>query len=94
LDGSIFPPREEVRWLGYWFTPSVSTTPHFTKRLAKAQAAFVAVKWLSPPGMGLPPLLCHPWASSLLFPILSSFGDTFRPTVDMERKLSAFWHKV
>jgi len=44
LDGSVFTPRAEVRWLGYWFTPSFSTTPHFVKRLAKAQAAFVAVK--------------------------------------------------
>jgi len=67
----IFPPKNEVRWLGYWFTPSLSTTPHFTKRLAKAQAAFVAVKRLSPPGMGLPRFLCHRLASSLLFPILS-----------------------
>jgi len=44
LDGSVFTPKGEVRWLGYWFTPSISTTPHFVKRLAKAQAAFVAVK--------------------------------------------------
>jgi len=94
LDGSVFPPKDEVRWLGYWFTPTVSTTPHFTKRLAKAQAAFVAIKRLSPPGMGLPPFLCHRLASSLLFPILSYGTDTFNPTVHMTRKLSAFWHKV
>ena len=94
LDSSIFSPKDEVRWLGYWFTPSISTTPHFTKRLAKAQAAFVAVKRLSPPGMGLPPFLCHRLASSLLFPILSYAVDTFEPTVHMTRKLSAFWHKV
>jgi len=54
LDGSVFKPKDEVRWPGYWFTPSMSTTTHFTKRLAKAQAAFVAIKRLSPPGMGLP----------------------------------------
>jgi len=94
LDGSIFPPKAEVRWLGYWFTPRISTTPHFTKRLAKAQAAFVAIRRLSPPGMGLPPFLCHRLASSLLFPILSYGADTFEPTVHMTRKLSAFWHKV
>jgi len=94
LDGLIFPPKDEVRWLGYWFTPSISTTPHFTKRLARAQAAFVAVKRLSPPGMGLPPFLCHRLASSLLFPILSYGADTFKPTVHMIRKLTAFWHKV
>jgi len=94
LEGSIFPPKDVVRWLGYWFTPSISTTPHFTKRLAKAQAAFVAVKRLSLPEMGLPPLLCPPLAPSLLFPILSYGADTFKPTVHMTRKLSAFWHKV
>jgi len=71
LDGSIFVPKTEVRWLGYWFTPTMSTTPYFVKWLAKAQAAFVVIKRLSPAGMGLPPFLCHRLASSLLFPILS-----------------------
>jgi len=64
LDGSVFKPKLEVRWLGYWYTPSISTTPHFVKRLAKAQAAFVAVKRLSPPGIGLPPFLCIDWPPS------------------------------
>ena len=94
LDGSVFTPKSEVRWLGYWFTPSNSTTPHFVKRLAKAQAAFVVVKRLSPPGIGLPPFLCHRLASSLLFPLLSYGADIFTPTVHMVRKLSVFWHKV
>jgi len=94
LDGSVFHPKNEVRWLGYWFTPSVSTPTHFTKRLAKAQAAFVAVKRLSPLGMGLPPFLCHRLASSLLFPILSYGADVLTPTTHMVRKLAAYWHKV
>ena len=47
LEGLLFPSKDEVGWLGYWFTPSVSTTLHFTKRLAKAQAAFMAIKRLS-----------------------------------------------
>jgi len=94
LDVELFRPKEEIRWLGYWFTPSLSTTPHFTKRLAKAQAAFVAIKSLSPPGMGLPPFLCDRLASSLLFPILGSWGEVFTPTVHMLRKLSAFTHKT
>ena len=94
LDGSVFAPKNEVRWLGYWFTPSISTAPHFVKSLAKAQAPFVAVKRLSPPGIGLPPFLSHRLASSPLFPILSYGEDAFLPTVHMTRKLSAFWHKV
>ena len=94
LDGSVFRPKDEVRWLGYWFTPSMSTTPHFAKRLAKVQAAFVAIKRLSPPGMGLPPFLCHRLASSLLFPVLSYGTDVFTPTSHMVRKRAVFWHKV
>ena len=31
LDGSIFKPKDEVRWLGYWLTPSICTTMHPTK---------------------------------------------------------------
>jgi len=94
LDGSVFKPKDEVRWLGYWFTPSITSTPHLVKTLAKAQAAFVAVKRLSPPWIGLPPFLCHRLASSLLFPILSYGAEAFTPTVHMTRKLAAFWHKV
>jgi len=94
LDKSVFTPKNEVRWLGYWFTPSISTTRHFVKTLAKALAAFVAVKRLSPPGIGLPPFLCHRLASSLLFPILSYGADASLPTVHMTRKISVFWHKV
>jgi len=94
LDGSIFTPRIEVRCLGSWFTPSMSTTPPFVTRLAKGQAAFVAIKRLSPPGKGLPLFLCHRLVSSLLFPILSYGADTLTPTVHMTRKLSSFWHKV
>jgi len=94
LEGSVFTPKSEVRGLGYWFTPSISTTPYFVKRLAKAQTAFVAVKPLCPPGIGLPPFLCHRLASSLLFPILRYGADLVAPTVHMIKKLSVFWHKV
>lgn len=69
-------------------------TPHFTKQLAKAQAAFVAIKRRSPPGMGLPPYVCHCLTASRLFSILSYGGDNFHLTVHMLRRLSVFWHKV
>jgi len=94
LDGSVFAPKAEVRWLGYWFTPSSSTTPHVVKRQVKAQAAFLAVKRLSPPRIGHPPFLCHRLASSLLFPIISYRTDVFLPTIHMTTKLSGFWPKV
>jgi len=94
LDGAMFAPKDEVRWLVYWFTLSLSTTPHFNKKLAKPQAAFVAVKKLCPPAIGLPAFLCHRLASSLLFPMLSYGADTFKFTAHVTRKLPAFWHTV
>lgn len=36
LDGEVFHPKGKLRWVGYWFTPSLATAPHFTKHLAKA----------------------------------------------------------
>jgi len=81
LDGSIFPPQTEVRWLGYWFTPSMSesTTLHFVKRLAKAQAAFVAIKRLSPPGIGSPPSYAMAWLPPTFFPSLAMARTPSRP---------------
>jgi len=93
-DRSVLNLVVELRWLRLWFRPSLSTTPHFTKRLGKAQAAFVAVKRLPPPGMGLPPFLCHCLATSLLFPILSYHVDVFSPTVHMVKKQALYWHMV
>jgi len=76
LDRSVCHPKSELRWLSLWFIPSLSTTLHFNKRFAKAQAAFVAVKRFSPLGMGLPHFLCHRLAACLLFPILSYGGKS------------------
>ena len=35
LDGSVFVPKGEVRWLGYWFTPSIASTPISSRDLPK-----------------------------------------------------------
>jgi len=87
-------PQREVCWLGYWSTPSISTMPHLVKRLAKVQAAFVVIKRLSLPLMGLPPFLFHRLGSSPLFLILSYGGNSFKLTIHLTRKLSAFRHMV
>ena len=94
LDGSLFHPSSLVRWLGYWFTPSMDTTPHFTKRLALAQGAFATIKQLSSPGSGLPPYLNRRLAMGLLLPILTYGCDLFSPNVTMQDKMTVFWNKV
>ena len=94
LDDLYFSPKDEVRWLGYWFTPSLSTNAHFARRLSLAQGAFEAVKRLSPPGKGLPPYLCHRLASSLIASILLYGSDLFTPLIKMQDRLDTFWRHV
>ena len=94
LDDLYFSPKDEVRWLGYWFTPSLSTNAHFAQRLSLAQGALDAVKRLSPPGKGLPPYLCHRLASSLIAPVLLYGADLFTPLMKMQDRLDAFWRRV
>jgi len=59
LDGEIFHPCDSLRWLGSWFTPTLSTSTHFLPRLALAQGSFALIRRHSPPGVGLTLYLCH-----------------------------------
>jgi len=91
--------RNSVRWLGYWITPSLDTSAHFSRCLALAQGAlaqgaFALIRRLSPPGAGLTPHLCHRQATSLIAPILLYGADLFSPSVGTTARLNTFWHKV
>jgi hypothetical protein len=94
LDGTLFHPAGLVRWLGYWFTPSLETSPHFAKRLALAQGAFAIVRQLSPPGKGLPPYLNRRLAVGLILPILSYGADLLVPNASSLHKMEVFWNRV
>jgi len=94
LDGQIFPPLPCVRWLGYWFTPNLASSAHFSKRLGLAQGAFATVKRLSPPGSGLSPHLSHRLAISLLLPTLLYGADIMVPSRGMLTKMDVYWHQV
>jgi len=94
LEGHLFHPSEVVRWLGYWFTPSLSPTHHFRHRLSLAQTVFSFVKRLSSPGAGVRPFLCHRIATGLLLPILTYGSDLLTPTYIALRSMNCFWHRV
>ena len=94
LDGQIFLPSDKLRWLGYWFVPNISSSAHFSRRLALSQAAFAAVRRLSSAGGGVPPHLCQCLAYSLLFPILSYGADLFVPTKGLLSKMDVHWRQV
>jgi len=90
----VFYPSNSVQWLGYWFTPGLDPTAHFSRRLALPQGAFALVRRLSPPAAGLHPYLCHRLATSLIAPILLYGADLFTPEVGTTTRLDTFWGKV
>jgi len=94
LDGQIFHPLDSLRWLGYWFTPTLSTSAHFSRGLALAQGPFALVRCLSPPGAGLATYLCHRLATSLVAPTLLYAADLFMPNLGSFTRLNTFWYKV
>jgi len=94
IKGELFRPRDSLRWLGYWFTPALNSSAHFSHRLALAQGAFALIRHLSPPGAGLAPYLCHRLATSLVAPILLYRSDLFTPSAGAMARLNTFWHKV
>ena len=94
IKGELFRPRYLVRWLRYWFTPTLDSSAHFQHRVALAQGAFALIRRLSPPEAGLAPYLCHRLATSLIAPILLCGPDLFTPGVGATARLNTFWHNV
>ena len=94
MDTIVFHPSSSVRWLGYWFTPSMETSVHFHKRLVLAQGAFSIIKQLSPPGMGLAPYINRRLASGLILPILTYEADLLVPNSTMLNKMTVLWNRV
>jgi len=94
LDGELFHPRDSLRWLGYWFTPTLCKSTHFSCRLALAQGAFALIRHLSPTGAGLALYLCHRLGTSLVMLILLYAADLFSPNPGSISRLNGFWHKV
>jgi len=90
LEDHLFRPSQVVRWLGYWFTPTLNTTHHYRHRLSLAQAIFSFVKRLSSPGAGVRPFLCHRIASGLLLPILTYGADLLTPNYTALRGMNGF----
>ena len=81
LARETFHPHTSLRWLGYWFTPVLSTSTNFTRHLARAQGAFALIRGLSLPWAGLAPYLCHRLATSLVAHILLYSVNLFTPNV-------------
>jgi len=94
LDGEIFHPRDSLQWLGYGFTPTLSTSTQYSRRLALAHGAFALIRRLSRPGAGLAPYLYHRLATSLLTPILLYGADLFTPNAGSIMRLNTLWYKV
>jgi len=94
LESHLFQPAQVLRWLGYWFTPTLNTAHHYRHRLSLAQAIFSFVKRLSSPGAIVRPFLCHRIASGLLLPILTYGADLLTTNYAALSGINCFWHRV
>jgi len=94
LDRELFHPRDSLQWLGYWFTPTLSSSTHFSRRMALAHRAFALIRHLSPCWPGLAPYHCQRLATSLVAHILLYEADLFTPNTCSISRLNTFWHKV
>jgi len=94
LEGHVFRPSDVVRWLGYWFTPSLNTAHHYRHRLSLSQTIFTFVKHLSSRRAGVRPFLCHCIASGLLLPTLTYGANLLTPNYTTLRGMDSFWHRV
>jgi len=94
IKGAMFHPPDSFCWLGYWFTPALDPSTHFSRRLALAQGAFALIRRARCPGARLAPYLCHRLATSIVAPIPLYGGDLFTPSVGTTTRLNTFWQKV
>jgi len=90
LEGHLFHPSRVVRWLGYWLTPALTSTPHFRHTLSLAQASFFFVKRVSSPGATVKPFPCHGIVNGLLLSLLTYRGDVFAPNSNALRSTNSF----
>jgi len=75
----LFPPSQVVRWLGYWFTPTLHSSVHFLRRLALAKASFTTIPQLSAGGKGLSSWCNRKLVFGAILPILTYGCDLFVP---------------
>jgi hypothetical protein len=94
INDMLFHPSPNIRWLGYWLTPTLSTVTHFDRRLGLAKGSFAEIRQLSGAGKGLSPWCNRKLALGLVLPILTYGADCFVPSASSLRKMDAFWHKV
>ena len=94
LDSQILHPWEKLDWLGYWFVLNLTSSAHFSRRLALSQATFSSVRHLSDAGKSVSLPLCHCLAYCLMFPILSYGADLFTPTKGPVNRMEVHWRQV
>jgi len=79
LDVELIHPRDSLRWLGYWFTPTMCTSAYFSC-LVLAQGGFALIRRLSPPGAGVAPTCAPDWHHRASYPSSFKGRNSSRPT--------------
>jgi len=94
LERPLFHPSRVIRWPGYRFIPSLTTTHHWGHRLFLPKLSSPSSKACSPQGSVLDPSCALRIANGLLLPILTDGADLLTPNSSALRGMNSFWHRV
>ncbi|KAH0605654.1 uncharacterized protein H6S33_004876 [Morchella sextelata] len=93
LDRQEFQPRHQVRWVGFWLSPSFNPNTHFLRRLASARSAFGLIQHFSSAGKGLSSRNCQKAATLAIRPMLTYGANVLTPTSAL-KPMTTFWNSV
>jgi hypothetical protein len=69
LNYHLFFPLDHLKWLGFWFSSTLTTHHHFQQRFAQASKTFGYLQSLSSPGTGLTAFNAHRLAQAVILPL-------------------------
>jgi hypothetical protein len=94
LDNHLFHPLDHVKWLGFWFSSTLTTHHHFQQRYVKACKTFGYLQSLSKPGSGLTAYNARTLAQAVILPTLLYGAEVFQPKTAALNKLNSIWTRV
>ncbi|KAH0602248.1 uncharacterized protein H6S33_009889 [Morchella sextelata] len=93
LDGQEFQPGHQVRWVGFWLSPSFNPNIYFLRRLASARSAFGLIQRFSSAGKGVSSHNCQKAATLAIRPMLTYGANVLTPTSAL-KPMTTFWNSV
>jgi hypothetical protein len=94
LNEILFKPLALAKWLGFWFSSSLSSHYHFQQRVSKARKTFGYLQSLSKHGYRLTAINARRLAQAAILPSLLYGTEVFQPKTASLNLLNTTWSQV